>query len=127
MKKLRKILIYGNSVIMGTLRASLQDCSQFEVTILWPPLPGKQRLEEMKPDVIFFDLEAEHPQAAFSLLDTCSDLMLIGISPDRNIVRTWTGQQLRELSMPGLLDLINQPVKDSIISSFSNPKSGLAH
>ncbi len=113
MEPKRKIIFYGNSVILGTLGANLRDCPQFQVTILLPPLPGRQRLGELKPDVIFFDLEAEHPEAAFSLLEGCPGLLLVGVSPDSNLVKMWSGRQLRELSTQGLLEMVNEQVRES--------------
>ena len=62
----------------------------------------------MAPDVVVFDLEATRPEAAFSLLERCPSLKLIGISPDSNLVRIWSGKQLRELSTQDLLDVINE-------------------
>ena len=113
MEKRRRILLYGNSVILGTLSSLLRDCPQFEVILLLPPLPGRQRLEEMKPNVIFFDLEADHPEDAFSLLDTCPNLVLIGVSPDTNLVKVWSGRHLRELSTQDLLKVIDEQTKNS--------------
>lgn len=102
-----RICIYGNSVILGTLGLNLRLHHQCEVTVLIPPFPGKQHLEELKPDVIFFDLEADHPEMAFSMLDSYPGLKLIGISPDTNVVKIWSGKQLKELSTSDLMEVIN--------------------
>ena len=104
----RRICIYGNSVILGTLGLNLRQCSQFEVTNLIPPFPEDQVLADLKPDIIFFDLESHSPKVAFSLLETLPELQLIGISPDSNLVKTWSGRQMRELSMLDLLNVINE-------------------
>jgi hypothetical protein len=109
----RRILFYGNSLILGTLVTSLRKHSQFQVTILLPPFPGKQRIEELKPDAIFFDLEADRPEAAVSLLESFPDLLLIGVSPDSNMVKMWTGCQLRELSTQELVEVINEQLRKS--------------
>ena len=105
----RRICIYGNSVILGTLGWNLRTYPQFELTNLVPPWPDRQHLEELKPDVIFFDLEAEHPEAAFFLLDSHPDLLIIGISPDSNLVKVWSGRQICEISIQGLLEIITAP------------------
>ncbi len=109
----RRICIYGNSVILGTLGLNLRTYPQFELTNLVPPWPDRQHLEELKPDVIFFDLEAEHPETAFSMLDRYPDLLIIGISPDSNLVKVWSGRQLREISTQGLLEMVDEQVKYS--------------
>ncbi len=107
----RRVLFYGNSVILGTLGVNLKKQPQFQVTILLPPFPGKERLEELRPDVIFFDLEAAHPEAAFSMLETFPDLLLIGISPDNNMVKVWSGRQIHEMSTEGLIGIINEQLE----------------
>jgi hypothetical protein len=108
--KSRRICIYGNSVILGTLGLNLRRCPQYEVTSLIPPFPEDQVLADLKPDVIFFDIESHSPKAAFALLETLPDLLLIGISPDSNLVKTWTGRQLHELSVQDLLNVINDQI-----------------
>jgi hypothetical protein len=105
--KSRRICLYGNSVILGTLGLNLRRCPQYEVTSLIPPFPEDQVLAGLKPDIIFFDLESPSLKAAFALLETLPNLLLIGISPDSNLVKTWTGRQLRELSITDLLNVIN--------------------
>lgn len=108
----RRIVLYGNSVILGTIGASLRLCSQFEVATLAPPLQEAMALYKEKPDVLFFDLEAPRMEAVFSLLKTDPALLLIGISPGINLVNIWSGRQLWELSMQGLIDLIINAAND---------------
>ncbi|MGA7875608.1 MAG: hypothetical protein WCA08_08090 [Desulfoferrobacter sp.] len=112
MKARRRILLYGNSVILGTVGASLRSCSQFEVTTLAPPLQEAMALYKEKPDVLFFDLEAPRMEAVFSLLKADPALLLIGVSSGINLVNVWSGRQLRELSTQGLLDLIKSAADD---------------
>jgi hypothetical protein len=102
----RLIVLYGNSVIIGTVGASLRRSQRYKVV---PMLPSQQsELEATAPDVVVFDLDATRPEAAFSMLESRPDLKLIGISPDSNLVRIWSGKQLRELSTQALLDVINE-------------------
>ena len=109
MKANRRILLYGNSVILGTIGASLRRCSQFEVTTLTTPLQEAQELDNVKSDIFIFDLETPNTEAVFSLLKADPTLVLIGISPGINLVDVWSGRQLRELTMQGLLELIKSP------------------
>ncbi len=105
MRKRRRIVIYGNSVIMGALRASLLRSRRYEVISL---LPSQQdRLEAIAPDVVLFDLDAARPDAAFSLLESRQDVMLIGVRPDRSLGKVWLGRPLCELSTHDLMQLID--------------------
>jgi hypothetical protein len=109
----RSICIYGNSVILGTLGLNLRLCPGFAVTSLNPSPTDGQELEDLKPDVIFFDLEGSHPQAALSLLEIHPELLLIGVSPDNNLIKVWSGRQIQEISTQGLFEMINEHFKHS--------------
>ena len=107
----RLIVLYGNSVIVGSVGASLRRSRQYKVV---PMLPSQQsELEATEPDVVVFDLDAAPPEAAFSMLESRPGLKLIGISPDSNLVRIWSGRQLRELSTQGLLEIVNEQMEKS--------------
>lgn len=117
MKARRRILLYGNSVIIGSIRASLQRFSQLEVTTITPPLQEVQDLDAVDPDILLFDLETIRTESLFSLLKSHPNLLLIGVSPDINAVHVWSGRQLRDLSMQGLLEVINEELKDLAVKS----------
>jgi hypothetical protein len=102
------ILLYGDSLILESVGAALGKHRRFRVLPLSAPLPGPAELEALAPDVILFDVEAARPDAAFSLLESRPGLLLLGISPDGNVVRTWSGRQFRELSSKGLKDVIEE-------------------
>ncbi len=121
MKSNRRILLYGNSVILGSIGAILRRCSHFQVTMLATPLQETQALDHVKPDILLFDLEAPHTEAAFFLLKTNPDLVLIGISPDINLVRVWNGQNLRGMSMQDLLELIRSEAMGNPDASVEPP------
>ncbi|MHB1483431.1 MAG: hypothetical protein ACYCYI_02090 [Saccharofermentanales bacterium] len=105
MEKQQQIFLLGNSLIMGALGESLRCGGQFNLTSITLPKDVRE-LESMKPDVILFDLDTPHMDFIFSLSESCSNLLLVGISPGTNIAKVWIGRQLQELSMQGLLTLI---------------------
>jgi hypothetical protein len=102
----RRIVLYGKSVILGSVGASLRRYSDLEVIPLSSPFPTAQELGEYTPDVIIFDTQADHPYAAFPLLESSPGLLLIGIDPSNNQVRLWSEQQMRELSTQDLVKVI---------------------
>jgi hypothetical protein len=112
MKATKQILLYGNSVILEAIGISLSRYSQFEVTKLTHPLQETQKLDAANVDIMLFDLETTHPEAVLSLLEINPTLQLIGISPDVNLVKIWSGRELRELSMQDLLEVIKSAVDD---------------
>jgi hypothetical protein len=104
----QQVFLYGNSVILGSIAASLQRCSQFDVTTLATPLQKAQAFDNPKPDIVLFDLEAPHTENVFFLMKTNPALLLIGINPGENIVGVWRSQQMQDISLQGLLELIKR-------------------
>ena len=66
----KRILLYGNSLILGSIKDSLRRSPQFEVTTLLPPTEEMQKFNFLKPDILLFDLETTRPEAVFSLLES---------------------------------------------------------
>jgi hypothetical protein len=107
----RRIVLYGNSVIIGAFDCSLRQSSRYEVLSL--PPAHEDELAALAPDVVLFDLEASRPEAAFGMLERHPGLMLIGVGPDVNLVKVWSGRQLRELSTSDLLQVIDEELERS--------------
>ncbi|HEX2987331.1 MAG TPA: hypothetical protein VHS06_04080 [Chloroflexota bacterium] len=108
MGKNTRVLLYGNSVILASVRATLHHEGTFGTVLVAPPLASAEELEAMAPDVILFDLEKDRPDAVFSLLESRPDIILLGMSPDGNLVRLWSGRQFRELSSKDLENVIEE-------------------
>jgi hypothetical protein len=101
-----RILLYGNSLVLGGIGASLRAEGRFEVVSLARSLPDTSDVEALAPDVIVFDIETPGSAAAFSTIESNPDMMILGVSPDENIVQLWSGRQYRELSTKDLTALI---------------------
>ena len=107
MKASKRILLYGNSVILGTIGASLSRFSNYELVTLKLPQKESIWLGSTVIDILIFDLQITRPEEVMYFLKYTSALLLIGIDPDVNQVQLWSGRQLRELSTEDLLKLIN--------------------
>jgi len=105
----RRVVLYGNSVVVGMFDCTLRQSSRYDVLSLAPS--DEDDLAALAPDVVLFDLEASRPDAAFSLLESCPSMLLIGVNPDSNLVKVWSGRQLRELSTQDLMEVIDQNSK----------------
>jgi hypothetical protein len=104
----RRILLYGDTLILDSLGALLRNWPGFEVISLSPPLPGLAEVEALAPDAVLFDIETTRPETVFSLLKTRPGLLLLGISPDGNVMRLWSGRELREVSGKELKDVMEE-------------------
>jgi hypothetical protein len=101
-----RILLYGNSLVLGGIGAGLRAEGRFEVIPLPRSLPDTSDVEALAPDVVIFDLETPGSAGAFSALENSPDLVLLGVSPDDNVVQLWSGRHYRELSIKDLTALI---------------------
>ncbi|MEW5956752.1 MAG: hypothetical protein AB1801_03440 [Chloroflexota bacterium] len=110
----QRVILYGRSVILGTVGASLQQYPHLELVSLVPPLPAAQELGALAPDVIIFDVGAARPEAAIALLEARPHLLLIGIDPGSDRMLLWSGQQSRALAMQDVVHVIE---RQSIVNS----------
>ncbi len=108
-----RVLLFGKSIILGTVGTSLQHYPDLDVICLSPPLPDAQGLGALAPDVIIFDLQAHHPALASSLLDACPHLILIGIDPSGDQATLWFGEHLNILSTQELVRSIVNHLPDT--------------
>jgi hypothetical protein len=113
----KRILLYGNSLILESIGASLRRLSQFEVKTLNPPLQQREKLDAANTDIILFDMGNTRPEALLSLQDTNTALELIGVSPGINLVKVWSIRELQEMSMGDLLEVITCESKGSSVKS----------
>ena len=113
MEDRRRILLYGDTLILDSVGAVLRTQAGFEVISLSPPLPGLTQVEALGPDAVLFDLETTRPETVFFLLETQPGLLLLGISPDGNVMRLWSGRELREVSGKELKEIIEEHLADA--------------
>jgi hypothetical protein len=108
MEKRRRVILYGKSVIVSSVGASLRDVPGLEIIPLAPPLPEGKELEALAPDAIIFDLDAAHPDAALSLLRQRPGLVLVGVDPASDKLIVVTAHQRRAVAAADLLEVIDR-------------------
>jgi hypothetical protein len=108
MTRRRRVLLYGRSVILGTIGASLEGHPHLEVTSLSSPLPAVQELAALGPDVVIFDTEAARPEPALSLLQARPNLLLIGIDPDREQLLVLSSHPCGAVTIDDLVRVIDR-------------------
>jgi hypothetical protein len=108
MERRQRVLVYGKSLILETVRAGLGRYPHLELVPLAPPLPTLQELEGLAPDVILFDVESARPEAALALLEARPNLLLIGLDPDSDQLLLWTGERSHALTVQDLVQVIDR-------------------
>ena len=109
----RRVLLYGNSVILGSIGAGLRRSDRLEVTACESPPGDPLLLASLQPDIILFDAEATQAEALFPFLESHPSMLLIGVSPDVNLVNVWSSRQLREMSLVDLTEIITGETRES--------------
>ena len=99
--------MYGNSVILGSIAAGLRHYPQLEVASCEPSPADFRLLSRLKPHVLLFDSEATDAEEVLPLLESHPAMLLIGVSPDVNLVKVWSSRQLREMSLTDLVEIID--------------------
>ena len=66
----KRILLYGNSLILGSIGASLQRFSQFKVTKLVPSVQDSQKLDAAKTDILLFSARGDQFSLMICLVGT---------------------------------------------------------
>ena len=105
---IKTVLIFGKSLSLAGIGACLKLEKGLNVEFVDPQDLGvRQRLEEVNPDVILFDLWNPPNDLDLSLLRKQPDLLLIGLDPSKDEVLILKGQSNRVMSTGELSKLIS--------------------
>jgi hypothetical protein len=105
--KARRVLLYGNNLVMSVIAARLQEKPEFEISQIQGFIPDMiEKLGASPPDVIVFDSAAGQPQFAIPLLNLHPALVLIGVDLTSSKMLVLSGQQSRFLTAEDLLKVI---------------------
>ena len=108
------VVLYGNSLFMAGVEASLRGRHGLDVVRIDTTLPdAAQRLDALRPDVIIFDLIA--PNSPFSnlhfpasILQEHPGISLIGLDLNSNTVIVFSSQQHTVLTANDLAQVIQK-------------------
>jgi hypothetical protein len=102
----RRVILYGNSLILAGVRAVLEKCPDLEIRILDHPLDKPlEKLEAYCPAALIFDLSAVQGDPLLSLFQQ-PGLLLIGIDPETHKALVWSGRQAAALAGADLVQVI---------------------
>jgi hypothetical protein len=103
----RRVVLYGKSLVVSTIGASLQACADLELVHIDAPLASlAQRLGTLEPVAVLFDLAAAQSDFAVALLRERPELILIGVDPASDRVLVLSGRQEQPVSAADLARLI---------------------
>jgi hypothetical protein len=102
------VVVYGNSLNLAGIAASLKAEASLEVVCLDPHAScARAHLKEMEPAAIAYDLSDPPAEIELALLRERPQLLLVGVDASSEEVLVLSGQLTRVLSGRELVDLIS--------------------
>jgi hypothetical protein len=108
MGKPKRILFYGDTLVLAGVRASLESETYFQVINHSHGNVDIKSLLKLSPDIVIYDSGSVQSEFLETLFHHKSDLVLIGINPENNQVRVWAGHHLSGLSIVDLVRVIDR-------------------
>jgi hypothetical protein len=110
MTSVHRVVIYGDSLSMASVGASLQNRPELELLALDSSLPDAiQRLDPPMPDVVLFDLSvASAVENAVSLLTAHPHMVLVGFDLTSHRALLLSGEQSTILTADDLMRIIER-------------------
>jgi hypothetical protein len=92
----RRVVLYGDSLILAGVRAALEGCPDLQVLTLDPSLDSPiDAVRVCCPATFIFDMDAVGPGFQLSLLQQ-PGLLLVGIDPETHQALVWSGKEEAE-------------------------------
>ena len=108
-KEMQTVIVFGNSLLMSGIRASLQACAGLQVlTVDAEVHDAVDRVGVLRPDVVLFDLGAAQRDFAMTLWKAQPDLLLIGVDLATNQALVLSGHRTRAYTTEDLVQLIQR-------------------
>ncbi len=102
----QRIILYGDSVVLAGVQASLRASSHLQVITLGPPPASlADDLFAFRPNAVIFDLGSVSPDFPLVLLQQ-PDLVLIGIDPETHQALVWSGRQAEAVFASDLVEIV---------------------
>ncbi len=107
MPEIRTVVLYGKSLAVSSIGASLQGRAGLQVLPLDTALPDMaQQLSALQPDILIFDLATTLPNDAIRLWEALPALLLIGVDLAKGTALVLSGQPARALTTDDLVQVI---------------------
>lgn len=102
-----RVVLYGSSLYMAGLAASLKTDPSLEVThVSSGSLDVEQRRQAQAPAAIIFDIDEMSAERVLEQLRVCPGLTLIGVDAASEDILLLSGQQVRAVTMNDMAQLV---------------------
>ncbi len=106
---MRRVLLYGNSLAVSAVGASLQACGDLELVRVAADLAGEAgRLSALAPAAVIFDRVTTRPELILALLDQFPQALLIGVNPSSDHVLVLSSRREWAVAPGDLVQVLSQ-------------------
>jgi hypothetical protein len=106
----RRVVLYGDSLILAGVRAGLERCPDLHIISLDPSLDNPMdAVRACCPATFIFDMDAVQPGFHLSLLQQ-PGLRLVGLDPETHRAVVWSGREQAAVVAADLIDLVDERV-----------------
>jgi len=112
METRQKVLVYGDSLVLAAVEASLRACPWFEVMAVNGPAAEADLLAS-GPSVVIFDMGAGRPESLLARIQAQPGLLLIGIDPESHEVLL-TGQAAGSITVDQIAHIVRGQEADPV-------------
>lgn len=121
---MRRVVLYGKSLVMSTVGASLQGCPDIQVLPVDPSMPDVQgHLRTLQPDVVILDQAVIQPDFSVALWKVQPELLLIGLDLTTGQALVLSSQPARVMTTDDLVQLLWLEHSNPITCAETNPET----
>jgi hypothetical protein len=102
----RTVVLYGRSLLLSGVAASLEQCPALHVMQAGAWTEASRLLAEHTPDVLIFDLTNASDSHILSLLLTNPGLLMIGLDAECNQAVLVVGHEARSLTLSQIREIV---------------------
>ncbi|MFO7696348.1 MAG: hypothetical protein R6X16_04235 [Anaerolineae bacterium] len=103
----RRVLLYGDSLVLAGLQASLAGCADVEVVTLQSPASGEALLGS-GASVVLYDQTAARPEALLAEMQAVPGLLIIGVDVSSDQMRVVSSHSAPAQGVDGLVRVIER-------------------
>jgi hypothetical protein len=102
----RRVILYGNTLILQGVWASLAKCPTLDVVVLdQPSQSSPEELAACCPAAVIFDLSVIQPELLLGLFQQPA-LLLVGMNAETHQALVWSGRKVAALDAAGLVQVL---------------------
>ena len=121
MEERRLVVLFGDSLLMDTVEANLEDTQELGVMRIHATVPNVgERLKALSPDVVIFDFDAPHLQFIIPFLREQPGVPLLGLDVACSKVVAMSSQHYTTVTANDLTQLILSECLLSELSSYDS-------